>query len=637
MNTSENPIRFAGDFPAASRDQWVLLVDKLLSRHRQPGDGSPEDALKKLRSTTYEGITVEPLYTRDDVAGGGSTGYPGFSPFTRGRSVVGTRHDGWDVRALVHAGTTGVRAVTELERGATSVLLEVAADEMLDASLLAEVLDGVFFDLAPVAVDAGAQWASVAAALIEVWTASKAAPDAVRGSLGADPLGVSVSVGPADVDFDLDAQLADLATWAVTLRSSFPNAQLITIDAARYHNAGGSDAQELGLMLAAGISYLRILTSVGITIADAFGLIELRIAATSDQFATIAKVRAARRVWGRIAEACDVAEAAHASPLHAITSTAMMTRYDPWVNLLRTTVACFAAGVGGADSITVLPYDDLLDADGSELGHRLARNTQSVLALESNLAKVIDPAGGSWYVERRTEQLAVAAWGQFQAIESAGGFRAASDSGLIRTMVAETWDKRVHNLSSRHDQITGVSEFPNIAEPVPADADADHLISESHADSGLEIHRYAEVFESLRQRVDRQTAASGSRPTVFLAAIGAPAAYTARVTFAKNLFEIAGLTTLVGPDSGDPTQIADNFTASGSKIACICSSDSVYDEHAVAVAAALAGAGAAGVFLAGRPKHLMQDLYDAGVGHFIYAGCNVRLILAELLDALQVP
>ncbi len=633
MNTSENPIRFAGDFPAASRDQWVLLVDKLLSPHRQPGDGSPEDALKKLRSTTYEGIMVEPLYTRDDVAGGGSTGFPGFSPFTRGRSAGDTGHDGWDVRALVHAGTTGARAVTELERGATSVLLEVAADEMLDASLLAEVLDGVFFDLAPVAVDAGAQWASVAAALIEAWTASKAAPEAVRGSLGADPLGVSVAVGPADVDFDLDAQLADLATWAVTLRRSFPNAQLITVDAARYHNAGGSDAQELGLMLAAGVSYLRILTTAGVAAADAFGLIELRIAATADQFATIAKVRAARRVWGRLAEACDVAEAAHASPLHAITSTAMMTRYDPWVNLLRTTVACFAAGVGGADSITVLPYDDLLDADGSELGHRLARNTQSVLALESNLAKVIDPAGGSWYVERRTEQLAVAAWREFQAIESAGGFRAASESGLIRTMVDETWDKRVHNLSSRHDQITGVSEFPNIAEPVPSDANADHPSS----DSGLGIHRYAEVFESLRQRVDRRTAASGSRPTVFLAAIGTPAAYTARVTFAKNLFEIAGLTTLVGADAGDPTQIADNFTASGSTIACICSSDSVYDEHAVAVAAALAGAGAAGVLLAGRPKHLMQDLYDAGVGHFIYAGCNVRLILAELLDTLQVP
>lgn len=617
----------------------MQLVDRLLAKNRPAGEGSPEDAVAKLRTTTYDGIVIEPLYTRDDVAALTPAGYPGFSPFTRGRTATGTRTGGWDIRALISVRPGTPQATDELQRGATSILLRLADDEMLDRELLDSVLNGVFFDLAPITIDAGRQWATVARLLTDAWASSKVDPAVVRGSLGADPLGLYAAVGGggATADFDLDAQLADVASWATTVRSSYPNVQVLTVDGARYHNAGSSDSEELGLLLAAATTYLRMLVGDGVPVAEAFGLIELRIAATADQFATIAKVRACRRLWGRVAEAAGVASAAKASPLHAITSTAMMTRYDPWVNLLRTTVACFSAGVGGADSITVLPYDDLIDADGSELGHRLARNTQSVLALESNLTKVIDPAGGSWYVEARSEELAAAAWRQFQSFEAAGGFRAAVDSGLVTSSIDASWKQRLHNLASRRDPITGVSEFPNIAEQFPTVEAPAGDPSDGH---GLAVHRYAEIYESLRQRVDRHAAATGSRPSVFLASVGAPAATTARVTFAKNLFEIAGITTITASSSGagriEPEAIAAEFAASGSTVACICSTDAVYAEHSVAVATALAAAGAASIYLAGRPKDLMQSLYDAGVDHFIYVGCDVAVTLANLLTTLEV-
>ena len=239
------------------------------------------------------------------------------------------------------------------------------------------------------------------------------------GSLGADPLG-EAAAGAVTADA-LDAELDAVAGWISRLGTDRPDLRVVTIDGARFHDAGASDAQQLGATIAAGIDYLRALDERGVEPAAVIARIELRLAATADQFATIATFRAARSLWARVAEAVGAPDAT--SPIHAVTASAMMTAYDPWVNTLRSTVACFAAGIAGADAVTVLPHDHVRGDAATELGRRIGRNTQSILLEESHLDEVLDPAGGSWFVESYTDQLADAAWALVQEIEAAGGFR----------------------------------------------------------------------------------------------------------------------------------------------------------------------------------------------------------------------
>jgi methylmalonyl-CoA mutase len=303
------------------------------------------------------------------------------------------------------------------------------------------------------------------------------------------------------------------------------------------------------------------------------------------------------------------------------------------VNALRSTVACFAAGIAGADAVTVLPHDDLRGDAATELGRRIGRNTQSILLEESHLAEVLDPAGGSWFVERYTEQLADAAWAWVQEIEAAGGFRAAVASGLVADAIAATRAARQRDVDLRRASLTGLSEFPNVDEPIPP------AVDDAGAGAGtgpLAPHRWSEDFEALRRRVDA-VAAGGARPAVFLATIGPAAVFTPRVTFAKNFFEVAGLATVSGPVSDDPATIAEAFRTSGPTVACLCSSDPVYGEQAVPVARALLDAGAAAVYVAGHPKAALADLAAIGVERTIHIGADVRATLAELLGLLEVP
>ena len=397
----------------------------------------------------------------------------------------------------------------------------------------------------------------------------------------------------------------------------YPKLRTIVVDALSFHDAGGSDAQELGLSIAAGVAYLRALTDAGLDVARAAAQLEFRYAATADQFLTIAKFRAARRLWARVTE---VSGATAAQRQHAVSSSAMMTRRDPWVNMLRTTLACFGAGVGGADAVTVQPFDAALGLpDG--FARRIARNTQAVLLDESAIAGVIDPAGGSWYVEKLTDDLAHAAWAVFTEVERAGGVVAALSTGLVERSLTETWQARSANLATRTDPITGVSEFPNLAEkPVHREP------APVRAGSGLPVVRYAEAYEALRDAAD----AAPSRPTLFLATLGPLAAHTARATFAANLFQAGGIETIPGGPTEGVDDVVAAFTASGATVACLCGTDRGYGELAEPVAAALRRAGATRVLLAGKPSGL------SGVDDNVFTGCNALAVLRDTLNELGV-
>jgi methylmalonyl-CoA mutase len=359
-------------------------------------------------------------------------------------------------------------------------------------------------------------------------------------------------------------------------------------------------------------------------------MIYFRLAADADQFLTIAKFRAIRKLWARVEQACGLAPA----PAHVAAETAwrMMTRRDPYVNILRATFAVFAAGLGGADAITVLPFTAAIGLP-DRFARRVARNTQLVLLEESHLAKVSDPTAGSGGIEDLTQQLCGAAWSLFQDIEKAGGAAAALEQGLIQSKVAATRAEREKNVARRKDALTGTSEFPNIHEAAVHVEDvapkATPLPNQPTAFAALPRIRLAEPFEQLRDASDRALAATGSRPTVFLANLGKLSNFTARTLFAKNFFEAGGIEAPTNDGFASRDDMIAAFKASGAKLVCLCSSDKVYAAEAIDAAQALTSAGAAQIYLAGRPGELEAALRSAGVQDFIYVGCDVVAMLTR--------
>ncbi|MGW4401072.1 methylmalonyl-CoA mutase family protein [Amycolatopsis nivea] len=608
--TSEPGLALAAEFPTADRAQWQELVAGVLRKSgRLPEDfpGAPES---KLVSRTYDGIEIQPLYTADDS--GGDLGFPGLPPFVRGARPEGVVDTGWDIRVRhqredVRAANAAILA--DLEGGASSVWLRLG-EGSLPISALADALNEVYVGLAPVVLDAGAEYETAAQALLDLFAEREVPASEAVGTLGADPLGTTARTGQA-------LPLGPAAELAAKVAPKYPKVRTIVADGLPFHEAGGSDAQELGATIAAGVAYLRALTEAGLDVAAAAAQIEFRLAATADQFLTIAKFRAARRLWDRVLEVSGAAAEARGMHQHAVTSPSMFTQRDPWVNMLRTTVACFAAGVGGADAVTVLPFDAAIGLPDA-FSSRIARNTNAILIEESKLGSVIDPAGGSWYVEKLTDELAEAAWREFTAIEAAGGIEAELASGALAGRLAETWEKRASRLATRRDPLTGVSEFPNLEEkPVTRDA------LPSTVDGGLPRHRYAEEYEKLRDASDAYLAKHGERPKVFLATLGPVAAHTARASFATNLLQAGGVEA-VNPGATDDLPGA--FRESGAKIACVCGTDAAYEEQAASVAASL---GADSVLLAGK------GTYD-GISGNLYAGCDALEILTSLHAQLGV-
>lgn len=571
------------EFPAASREQWREMVDAVLRK-----TGASYDSLV---TKTYDGIELQPLYTLDDA----------LPPY-----ALAPVKQGWDVRQR-HTVPDPVALLNDLEGGVTSLWLA------LPAQSLERVLDGVYLDLAQIVLDGDVD---AARAMLRIYDQAPVLASEVRGNLALVPHGDAL---------DVIKQACE----------QFPNLRTVVVDALPFHDAGGSDSEELGASLALAVSYLRALTDAGLGVAQAFAQLEFRYAATADQFMTIAKLRAARRLWARVAEVSgvDVPQVQH-----AVTSSAMMTRRDPWVNMLRTTVATLAAGLGGADAVTVQPFDAAIGLP-DEFARRVARNTQNLLLEESHLGEVIDPAAGSWYVEKLTDELAAAAWSWFQEIERAGGFSAARE--LIRDRIAATWAARSARLADRSDPITGVSEFPNLTEkpvvrePAPGidsdsqaprgDAPPIPIFSGGSDSFGLPRVRYAQAFEELRDLADAQP----ERPQVFLATLGPVAAHTARATFAANLFNAGGFATPNAGPTKTPEDVAEKFKASGARIAVVCGSDSSYADQAVPTVEALRAAGVERVLLAGKKS-------EATVDGYVHMGCPALEILNSTYDFLGV-
>ena len=621
MSDRSEPLALAAEFPAATREEWRELVAAVLrkagGRAAQAFAADPDaDPEAALTTRLYDGIDVKPLYTAADALSVAHDGLPGHPPFVRAATKDGATAAGWDVRQL-HADPdprrTNAAAHADLANGATSLWLRLGEDG-LPVGDLAAALDGVYLDLAPIALDAGPHTAAATSALLALADERGVARAELSGTLGADPIGSRARSGA-------DAGVAVLGRLAEQVSAS-PRLRVATVDGTAYADAGSSDADEVGISACVGVSYLRALTDAGLPVRDALAAIEFRYAVGADQFSSIAKLRAARRVWDRIAELSDAGADRPGQAQHAVTSAAMLTRRDPWVNMLRTTIACFAAAVGGAHAITVLPFDSAIGLP-DDFGRRIARNTQSILHDESSLARVVDAAGGSWYVEALTDQLAERAWQTFVLLERAGGALRALDDGAVEALVGTTRELRRADIARRRAPITGVSEFAFLDEravirpPAPP------------APAGLlPTFRYAGEFEELRDRSD----AAPRRPVVFLAALGAPGVHAARVAFASNLFQAGGIEVATG--SGTADDMVAEFAGARTPVVCLCSSDEMYGDMASWVSKALREAGATQVWLAGRPP---KDGEISGIDGYLYAGCDALDVLRRTMSALAVP
>ncbi|WP_083870752.1 methylmalonyl-CoA mutase family protein [Nocardia aobensis] len=600
---------------------WRKGVAGVLAKSRKVEASELGDEPERLLEVTnYDGVTVAPLYTRRDELP--EQPLPGQFPFVRGNEGTRDVHRGWHVSARI--GGTDPAAVNEeilavLENGVSSVWLGVG-DNGVPVAGLADTLRGLLFELAPLSLRAGADTPAAAAEVLALLDGYEVADRSdIHVFLGAAPL-TSRFAGLADTDLDAAVELARTAAGRTeTVRA-------ITVSGTVFHNAGASDAQEIGAAVAAGLDYLRALTDAGLDIADALDQVSFQLAATDDQFETIAKFRAARRLWARVAHEAGAPDFGNA-PQHAVTSEAMLSQRDPWVNMLRTTLAAFGAGVGGADLVTVLPFDAALPA--GELGvsqafsERMARNTQLLLLEESHLGHVQDPGAGSWHVESLTADVAGAAWAFMQELERAGGYLAALESGLLAERIADTRTRRESDIAHRRTAVTGVNEFPNLAEePLSEAARATNAVA-----------RYGAAFEALRNRSDAYLAAHGRRPRALLVPLGPVAEHNVRVTFTANVLASGGIET-VNPGALETSAIGSAAAESGATMAVLCGSDARYGTEAAAAVQQLRAAGVTTVLLAGPEKAVAEVSGTQRPDGFLTARMDAVATLSGLLEKL---
>jgi methylmalonyl-CoA mutase len=656
MTSPDASLALASEFPPATEAAWRAAVDAVLK-------GKPFD--KVLVGRTADGIAVQPLYPRKAGAAPLAARAPGL-PWT-----VAQRADHPDPAAAnglaledLSGGASGLTIVTRGaigDRRGDAMVIDGLAD--LDA-----LLAGVMLDLIPVRIDAGTSAGHVAAMLAAKAERDGIDPASLTIAFGIDPVGAFARRGTLE-DWTGAAAKASDAVLALR-RRGFGGTQLVA-DGRVIHDAGGSEVQELAYVLGSAVQYWRMLEAAGLPLAEAAQALSVVLSVDADQFLSTAKVRAMRKLWARLETACGLAPS-HLD-LHAETAWRMLTRVDPAVNWLRTTTAVFAAGVGGADHVVVEPWTAAIGLPDA-FARRIARNTQLILIEESSLHRVADPAAGSGGMEALTDELCKRAWAQFQDWEKAGGIVAALSANLVQPAVAKVRAERAAAIAKRREPLTGASEFPNVHETVPevltppkretrrgaapidlpaaargerfeaqvkafASGAIRSALSRLKSDTifveALAPIRLAEPFEALRAKLDAVTAATGSRPKVFLAVIGPVAAFTARATFARNLFEAGGFDAPIPSGFADVAAIRDAFTASGAAIACLCSSDELYAAEAAHVAEALKRAGAKQLWLAGRPGDLEEGLTASGIDGFVFAGGDVLDFLNRAHAALD--
>jgi methylmalonyl-CoA mutase len=604
---------FAETFPRSSEEEWCKLVERAL-------EGRP---FESLISTTFEGLNIAPLYQR---------------PATEASHAPRQKPGAWKISQRMdhpEPETANQMARADLDGGADALTLtisqsiaargfgvQIASERDLNAALA-----GIELDRIALRVDAGARALELAPSFVSLAENRRLTSAALDVDFGHDPIGEFARSGVLPNDF-----ARGLRETHALLRAAGFAGHLLLADGRPYHEAGAGEAQELACVLATGVAYLRLLEAEGLSLEEARAEIAFLLTADADELLSLAKFRALRRLWARVESACGLAP----KPLrvHAETAFRMMTRHDPWVNILRATMGVFAAGVGGADAVTVLPFTLALGLP-DDFARRIARNTQLILIHESNLARVADPAAGAGSFEALTDALCARAWSLFQGFEARGGMLKSLQAGIPQREIGAAAAARRQAIANRTLPITGTSAFPFLAEaPVHVLAPSPVAAKESFAAQDcvrLPAWRDAEPYEKLRAAADEKFRNTGERPKIFLGHLGEPQGFAAASAFAKNVFAAAGMEAFGDDGLGTPLAAAESFRASGCKFVCICAPKTVSTQHLIAFAARLRDAGAARIYLVGRePGEATTAMLEIEVKELICTHRDALAILQEL-------
>ncbi|KAA3662663.1 MAG: methylmalonyl-CoA mutase [Chloroflexi bacterium] len=660
------------DFTPPTYEEWVAATVQSLK-------GRPFD---KLASQTDEGITLQPMYRQENIADLPHLDtLPGQFPFVRGTSSPDQQAPWLITQELSHSTPAAYNAALKnnIALGQTAVFLtfdpptlqgldpDQSSDSLvgfggLSLSSLADVarlFDGIDITKTPVMMQPEKAFFPLSALFIAYFEGANIDLSALSGCAGVDPLGILVRRGmswPIGETYD---RLVQIVRWSA---ANAPGFQPIGVFTDNYHDSGANAVQELAFGMATAVSYIRALQDRGIEVDEAASSIRFIFAIGSNFFMEVAKLRAARMVWAQIVAAFGGSEDAQKLRMHTRTSSFNKTKADPYVNMLRVTTEAFAGAVGGTDSQHVAPFNET-SGSPDDFSQRIARNVQIILQEEANLTQLTDPAGGSYYIEFLTDQIANKSWEMFQEIEANSGMLAALEAGLPQEWVLETAVSRAKNLATRNHVLVGTNMYPNLEEEkqktkngkqktenerratinsqqlIINQSDLGSLVEASQAGATLgqlwgiqpepgimaydipmfPRQRLARPFEALREKAEVYWAEQGHCPRIFMANIGPLANHKPRADFSVGFFEVGGFEMMRTDGFDDVDAAVDAVVASGETAVIICGTDADYPLFVPPFVQQLKDKQPeATVILAGYPKAHVESFKAAGVDIFIH-------------------
>ena len=613
-------------FPSISEQAWTEKAEQSLKGK----------SVESLQTTTYENIILKPLYTRQDECQ--VPEYPGGSDFRRGNYPLGYLTDDWKV-----AQRLSFQSVEDLQaklkqafiKGQTAISFHVSKSLLSGKQNLGKVL-GDSYKRYPFSIDAK-ELQSTFLSELEGIVEQEDAGEKISGYIGSDPVAIFAKEGVISEAF--------LKDWGKNISKSavkFPNLRTILIDTSAYHNGGASAAQELGIAIAEGIFYLEQLQDSGMDLDTIFTKMIFQFSIGSNFFMEIAKLRAARVLWSRVSSVYGANEDSSRMNISVETSTYTKTIHDPYVNLLRAGNEAFAAVVGGIQYLHVSPFDELTCV--TSISDRIARNTQLLLKEEAHLQKVIDPAGGSWYVEHLTNELAEKAWGFFKHIDGHGGMLEVLKSKWLQQEIEAVSEKKIRDIQTRRKSIVGTNVYANLDEVVTyknLPEKNSYFANDENSLINIEAipnRRLAEPFEELRKKSANLEGKVGSKPTVGMICLGGLKQHKARLDFMKGFLAAGGLEAIISNSVitvEDARQFVLEHPASHY---CLCGTNDQYEIMGHDILKILKTEyPERSFYLAGLPEKEKQDLWmDEGIKQFIHVKSNCYETLLSILSELEV-
>jgi len=704
MDKLSDELNLRNDFPCTTIEEWKKVVEKDLK-------GIPFE--KKLITKTYEEINLSPIYTQEDLDKiKTEEAFPGFGNYIRGANSGGCHAGMWKIaQEMPYSSVEELnRALNcDLERGQNAIYItpdkatlksndpdsgskeDVGAGgtSLSNTTDLSIALNTIDLNKFPVFMNAGYSALPLMSMLIACAKENKTGLENITGKITADPVAFSLENGSLPVDFKSSFdEMASVLRWCIDNKSFI---KPIGINGLPYINSGASAVQELGYVLSTAVEYINQMLERGFTIDEIAPYFHLNLGVGTFYFMEVAKIRAARILWSKIIQVYGGNKESEKISILAKSSYYNQTKYDIYVNMLRNTTQAFSAIIGGADSIQTNPYDNTLGSP-DEFSRRIARNTQIILNEESHLAQVIDPAGGSYYIESLTVEIAQKTWEIFQSVEKDGGMIKAVENGIPQTAIKKVAAQKKTDIAKRKSIIVGNNAYANMKEDKPETKDTKQnqfyqkrvecikkyrieknkssvanlgglsgselmnsvidafrggatigevstaLRSDQKSVSipALEIHRASEMFEELRDASFDYKEKNGHFPKVFLAAIGPLKQHKARADFARGFFETGGFDVIYEKGFDTPAEAISAAAVSGAKIIVICSTDDTYPEIVPAITAGIKSESAdATLILAGYPKEQIEEHKKSGVDDFIYLGADAYFLLKKLIDKLN--